>query len=89
MKTPIRTLLASALLCAPLFAAAAPAQLSPEQTFDLYARALLEDDATATRSLNDALKPAFSGEDALTPAPGELGRPRPRALPLPGQARRR
>ncbi|KAG1320379.1 hypothetical protein G6F63_014288 [Rhizopus arrhizus] len=58
MKTPIRTLLASALLCAPAFATAAPATLSPEQAFDLYARVLLEDDAAATGTLNDALKPA-------------------------------
>ena len=38
MKTPTRTLLASMLLCAPLIATAAPATLSPEQAFDLYAR---------------------------------------------------
>lgn len=72
MKTPIRGLLATALLCTPLFAAAAPAQLTPEQTFDLYARALLEDDAAATRTLNDALKPAFDGQDSLTPVPGMM-----------------
>lgn len=74
MNTPLRTLLASALLFAPMFASAAPAALTPEQTFDLYARALLEDDAAATRSLNEALKPAFSGEDALTPTPGGLAK---------------
>jgi hypothetical protein len=74
MKTPIRTLLASALLCAPLLAHAAPATLSPEQAFDLYARVLLEDDAAATRSLNDALKPAFEGKDAVTPTPGALAK---------------
>ena len=61
MKTPLRTLLASALLAAPLLASAAPATLTPEQAFDLYARVLLEDDAAATRTLNDALKPAFDG----------------------------
>ena len=51
MKTPTRTLLASVLLCAPLIASAAPAHLTPEQAFDLYARVLLEDDAAATRTL--------------------------------------
>ncbi|MGY2437962.1 hypothetical protein ACW4FQ_33015, partial [Escherichia coli] len=70
MKTPTRTLLASVLLCAPLVATAVPATLSPEQAFDLYARTLLEDDAAATRALNDALKPAFEGQDAVTPSPG-------------------
>ncbi|OBU48619.1 hypothetical protein [Stenotrophomonas maltophilia] len=74
MKTPLRSLLATALLCAPLFASAASTQLSPEQTFDLYARVLLEDDATATRTLNDALKPAFEGQDAVTPNPGALAK---------------
>lgn len=74
MKTPTRTLLASVLLCAPLFASAAPAQLTPEQAFDLYARVLLEDDAAATRTLNDALKPAFEGQDAVTPNPGALAK---------------
>ncbi|WP_251274322.1 hypothetical protein, partial [Enterobacter hormaechei] len=69
MKTFTRTLLASALLCAPLMAGAASAQLTPEQAFDLYARTLLEDDAAATRTLNDALKPAFEGQDAVTPTP--------------------
>jgi hypothetical protein len=47
-----------------------PATLTPEQAFDLYARVLLEDDAAATRTLNDALKPAFEGQDAVTPNPG-------------------
>ncbi|UQA23178.1 MULTISPECIES: hypothetical protein [unclassified Stenotrophomonas] len=74
MKTPTRTLLASVLLCAPLIASAAPAQLTPEQAFDLYARVLLEDDAAATRTLNDALKPAFEGQDAVTPNPGALAK---------------
>nr|WP_231109293.1 hypothetical protein [Stenotrophomonas maltophilia] len=74
MKTPIRTLLASTLLCAPLLAGAAPATLTPEQTFDLYARALLEDDTSATRTLNDALKPAFEGQDSLTPERGALAK---------------
>jgi len=74
MKTPLRSLLATALLCAPLFASAASTQLSPEQTFDLYARVLLEDDAAATRTLNDALKPAFEGQDAVTPNPGALAK---------------
>lgn len=74
MKTPIRTLLASTLLCAPLSAGAAPATLTPEQTFDLYARALLEDDTSATRTLNDALKPAFEGQDSLTPERGALAK---------------
>ncbi len=74
MKTPLRTLLASALLAAPLLASAAPATLTPEQAFDLYARVLLEDDAAATRTLNDALKPAFDGQDAVTPNPGALAK---------------
>lgn len=82
MKTFTRTLLASALLCTPLLAGAAPAQLTPEQAFDLYARALLEDDAAATRSLNEALKPAFEGQNALTPTPGALAK----ALAGPWQA---
>ncbi|MBO8042243.1 hypothetical protein J6396_31830, partial [Pseudomonas aeruginosa] len=74
MKTFTRTLLASALLCAPLMAGAASAQLTPEQAFDLYARTLLEDDPAATRTLNDALKPAFEGQDAVTPTPGALAK---------------
>ena len=74
MKTPLRTLLGSALLCAPLFTSAAPAQLTPEQAFDLSARGRLEDDAAATRTLNDALQPAFEGQDAVTPNPGALAK---------------
>lgn len=63
MKTRL-PLAAALLLCMPLLAgAAAPAQLSPEQTFDLYARVMLEDDAAAARTLNDALRPAFDGQD--------------------------
>ena len=73
-EDPLRTLLASALLSAPLLAGAAPATLTPEQAFDLYARVLLEDDAAATRTLNDALKPAFEGQDAVTPNPGALAK---------------
>lgn len=65
MKT-CHVLATSLLLCMPLLAvAAAPAQLTPEQTFDLYARVMLEDDAAAARTLNDALRPAFDGQDAL------------------------
>lgn len=72
MKTTCLAL-AAALLCAPALATAAPATtLSPEQTFDLYARVLLEDDAAAARTLNDALRPAFDGQDAVTPTPGGL-----------------
>lgn len=65
MKT--RNVLATSLLmCMPLLAAAAaPAPLTPEQTFDLYARVMLEDDAAAARTLNDALRPAFDGQDSL------------------------
>ncbi|AWH31963.1 MULTISPECIES: hypothetical protein [Stenotrophomonas] len=74
MKTPLRTLLATALIGAPLLAGAAPAALTPEQTFDLYARALLEDDTAATARLNEALKPAFNGEDALSPPAGALAK---------------
>ncbi|AWH52249.1 hypothetical protein C1924_03105 [Stenotrophomonas sp. ESTM1D_MKCIP4_1] len=73
MKTPLRTLLASALLCAPVFATAAPA-LTPEQTLDLYARVLIEDDAAAARTLNDALRSAHDGNDAVTPTPGALAK---------------
>ncbi|HDS1037210.1 TPA: hypothetical protein QDZ42_000192 [Stenotrophomonas maltophilia] len=73
MKTPLRTLLASALLCAPVFASAAPA-LTPEQTLDLYARVLVEDDAAAARTLNDSMRAAHNGEDVLTPTPGGLAK---------------
>lgn len=73
MKTPLRTLLASALLCAPVFATAAPA-LTPEQSLDLYARVLIEDDAAAARTLNDALRSAHDGKDAVTPTPGALAK---------------
>ncbi len=56
----------SLLLCMPLLAAAAaPTPLTPEQTFDLYARVMLEDDAAAARTLNDALRPAFDGQHSL------------------------
>jgi len=56
----------SLLLCMPLLAtAAAPAPLTPEQTFDLYARVMLEDDAAAARTLNDALRPAYDGQDPI------------------------
>lgn len=73
MMTTSRLLALPLLLCAPLLATAAPAAgLTPEQTFDLYARVLLEDDAGAARTLNDALRPAFDGKDAVTPAHGEL-----------------
>lgn len=65
MKTR-HVLATSLLLCMPLLAAAAaPAPLTPEQTFDLYARVMLEDDAAAARTLNDALRPAFDGQDSL------------------------
>ncbi|MCF7749453.1 hypothetical protein KQ945_01745 [Bacillus subtilis subsp. subtilis] len=59
-------LAASLLLCAPLLAsAAAPLPLTPEQTLDLYAQVMLEDDAAAARTLNDALRPAFDGQDPI------------------------
>ena len=65
MKTR-HVLATSLLLCMPLLAAAAaPAPLTPEQTFDLYARVMLEDDAAAARTLNDALRPAFDDQDSL------------------------
>ena len=65
MKTR-HVLATSLLLCMPLLAAAAaPTPLTPEQTFDLYARVMLEDDAAAARTLNDALRPAFDGQDSL------------------------
>jgi|GEM_PF-152868 len=78
MKTPLRTLLASALLgapvlCAPMFATAATA-LTPEQTLDLYARVLIEDDAAAARTLNDTMRSAHDGKDAVTPTPGALAK---------------
>lgn len=73
MKTPLRTLLASALLCAPVLTTAAPAQ-TPEQSLDLYARVLIEDDAAAARTLNDALRSAPDSEDALTLAPGAVAK---------------
>lgn len=73
MTMTFRLLAFPLLLCTPLLATAAPAAgLTPEQTFDLYARVLLEDDAAAARTLNDALRPAFDGRDAVTPAKGEL-----------------
>ncbi|MNK13471.1 hypothetical protein D3C87_315560 [compost metagenome] len=73
MKTVARALAASLLLCSPLLATAAAATaLTPEQTFDLYARVMLEDDAAAARTLNDALRPAFDGKDAITPTPRAL-----------------
>ena len=43
-------------------------------TRTLLASVLLEDDAAATRTLNDALKPAFEGQDAVTPNPGALAK---------------
>ncbi len=53
-------------LSAPLAVhAAAPTPLTPEQTVDLYARVLLEDDAAAAHTLNDALRPAFNGQDPV------------------------
>jgi hypothetical protein len=66
MKTRHVLAATSLLLCMPLLAAAAaPAPLTPEQTFDLYARVMLEDDAAAARALNDSLRPAFDGQDSL------------------------
>lgn len=82
MMTCRRLFAASLLLCAPLSASAAPASLTPEQTYDLYARMLLEDDATAARALNDALRPAFDGKDALTHEPGAFAKAL--AAPLQG-----
>lgn len=73
MKMTIRLLAVPLLLCTPLLGwAATPAALTPEQTFDLYAQVLLEDDAAAARTLNDALRPAFEGNDAVTLTPGGL-----------------
>ncbi len=64
--TTRHVLATSLLLCMPLLAtAAAPAPLTPEQTFDLYARVMLEDDAAAARTLNDALRPAYDGQDPI------------------------
>ncbi len=58
MKHIPRALATSLLLCSPLLASAATpaAQMTPEQTFDLYARMMLEDDAAAARTLNDAIE---------------------------------
>lgn len=66
MKRPHRALGAALLLCvAPLASAAPVTPLTPEQTFDLYARVMFEDDAAAARTLNDALRPAFDGRDPI------------------------
>lgn len=67
MKHIPRALATSLLLCSPLLASAATpaAPLTPEQTFDLYARMMLEDDAAAARTLNDALRPAYDGQDPI------------------------
>ena len=66
MNIPHRALIASLLLCAAPLAGAAPVTpLTPEQTFDLYARVMFEDDAAAARALNDALRPAFDGQDPI------------------------
>jgi len=54
--------LAIALAAPPAVSAAAPTPLPPEQTVDLYAQVMLEDDAAAARTLNDALRPAFNGQ---------------------------
>lgn len=43
---------------------AAPA-LTPEQTFDLYARTFIQIDPEAAKALNDGLRPAFGGQDML------------------------
>ena len=70
MKKCARALCAFLLCSGISFAVAAPgARLTPEQTFDLYAQALLEDDSSAARKLNDALKPVFDGKNALAPTP--------------------
>lgn len=70
MKNFCRVVGVTLLLSTPWLAkAVSNPMLTPEQTFDLYAQALLEDDASAARKLNDALKPAFDGADALTPTP--------------------
>lgn len=83
MKTTRHAYAAALLLCAPPLAwAAAATPLTPEQTFDLYAQVLLEDDATAARTLNAALRPAFASKDAVTLTPGELAT----ALAAPLQA---
>lgn len=46
-------------------ALAAPAALTPEQVAELYLRVALAHDGEAGKRLNDYLKPAFGGEDAL------------------------
>jgi len=51
--------------------AAQPASPTPEQTFQLYVRALLHFDMGAARTLNDALRPLHEGRDALDLEAGE------------------
>lgn len=50
---------------APAFAAPAATVLKPEQVVDLYIRVALNQDVAAARTLNEYLKPAYDGQDAL------------------------
>lgn len=65
------------LSVAPVFAAPAATALTPEQVVELYIRVALNQDVAATKTLNEYLKPAYNGEDALdvqavTDAPANL-----------------
>lgn len=68
-KFAIAALLATAILAPPVYAAQAPAstkvELTPEQVADLYLRLALHNDVEAGKRLNDYLKPAFDGKEAL------------------------
>lgn len=50
---------------APALAAPAASTLKPEQVADLYIRIALNQDVAAAKTLNEYLKPAYDGEDAL------------------------
>lgn len=67
LKLALAAALAAALLAIPAYAAPASdnAGMTPEQVAELYLRLALRNDVEAGKRLNDYLKPAFDGKEAL------------------------
>ncbi len=59
------SLLALGLGTVPSAQAADAPKLTPEQTYDLYAKTMINGDAESAKKLNDALRPAAGGKDTI------------------------
>ncbi|KAF1068805.1 MAG: hypothetical protein GAK45_01264 [Pseudomonas citronellolis] len=67
MSRNLRTLVLTGCLASqPLLAQPGPASLTPQQTYDLYARAFINGDSSSIGTINDSMRTAMDGEDLLS-----------------------